>query len=143
MTERITTEIPIIKIDPDADGPDFKMETLTGNIYPFSKQTMTYEEALVSLEDFGAGETFTWFYAEPEVQYILKGKAKMTYSLGGTSHTERITVEIGPGDCYIIPTAARITWEVDPSGPLRKFCVLMPFYQRATPKTYSTLSKLK
>ncbi|MFC2032466.1 hypothetical protein ACFLUS_03770, partial [Chloroflexota bacterium] len=57
--------------------------------------------------------------------------AEMTYSMGATSHTETKTVKIKEGDCYIIPAACRITWKVAPGVPLRKFCVLMPFPQRA------------
>ncbi len=130
MPERITTEIPFIKIDPNED-PDTKIKTVGGNFYPNSKQTMFWDEALVSLEDFGAGETFTWFFPEPEVQYIMRGSAEMTYSMGATSHTEEKTVQIKEGDCYIIPAAARVTFKVAPEGPLRKFCVIMPFPQRA------------
>ena len=130
MVERITTEIPIIKIDPNED-PDQKIKAVSGNFYPNTKQTMFWEEGLVSLEDFGAGETVSWFFPEPELQYIMRGKAEMTYSMGATSHTEEKTVNIKEGDCYIIPASARVTWKIDPSGPLRKFCVIMPFPQRA------------
>lgn len=130
MPERISTEIPMIKIDLTQD-PDQKIKTVSGNFYPNTVQTIFWEEALVTVEDFGAGETFSWFFPEPEVQYILRGKAEMTYSLGATSHTEQKTVTVEEGDCYIIPAAARITWKVSPEGPLRKFAVIMPFPQRA------------
>jgi len=128
--ERITTEIPFIKVNPD-EAPDQKIRTVSGDIYPNTKQTMFWEEALVSVEDFPAGETVSWFFPEPEVQYILRGKAELTYSLGATSHTEQKQITVKEGDCYIIPAAARLTWNVDPGGPLRKFCVVMPFPQRA------------
>jgi mannose-6-phosphate isomerase-like protein (cupin superfamily) len=92
---------------------------------------MYWDEGLVSVEDFGAGETITWMFAEPEVQYILRGKAEMTYSTGATSHTEEKTVQIQEGDCYIIPAGARLTWKVNPESPIRRFCVIMPFPRRA------------
>jgi mannose-6-phosphate isomerase-like protein (cupin superfamily) len=130
MPERVTTEIPIIKIDPN-QPPDQKIKSVSGNFYPNTDQTMFYEEALVTVEDFGAGEEISWFFPEPEVQYILKGRAEMTYSLGATSHTETKTVTVQEGDCYIIPAGARCRWKVTPESPLRKFCVLMPFPQRA------------
>jgi len=130
MPERITTEIPIMRVNLN-QSPDQKIKTISGNFYPNTEQTMTYEEAYVSVEDFGAGEDFSWFFPEPEIQYILKGKAEMTYSLGATSHTETKTVMLQEGDCYIIPAAARCRWKVDPAGPLRKFVVMMPFPQRA------------
>ena len=130
MLERITTEIPVIKIDPNQD-PDQKIKTLSGNFYPNTKQTMFWEEGLVSLEDFGAGETITWFFPEAELQYIMKGEAEVTYSLGATSHTEEKKMTVKEGDCYIIPAAARLTFKVAPGSALRKFCVIMPFPQRA------------
>ena len=130
MAERITNELPVIKIDPTQD-PDQKVKTVSGNFYPNTEQTMFWEEGVVSVEDFGAGETISWFFPEPEVQYILKGEAELTYSMGSTSHTETKTITIKEGDCYIIPAAARLTFKVAPGAPLRKFCVLMPFPQRA------------
>lgn len=130
MVDRITTEIPMIHIDPN-ENPDQKIKTVSGNFYPNTKETMFWDEALVSIEDFGAGETLSWFFPEPEVQYIIRGKAEMVYSLGATSHTEQKVVTIQEGDCYIIPAGARLTWKIDSDSPLRKFCVLMPFPQRA------------
>ena len=130
MPEPITTEIPMIRIDLD-QSPSEKIKTLSGNFYPNTDQTMAYEEALVTVEDFGAGEEISWFFPEPEIQYIVKGKAEMTYSLGATSHTETKTVTVQEGDCYILPAAARCHWKVAPESPLRKFCVIMPFPQRA------------
>jgi uncharacterized cupin superfamily protein len=130
MPERITTEIPIIRINPD-QPPNQKIKSVSGNFYPNTDQTMTYEEALVTMEDFGAGEEISWFFPEPEIQYILRGKAEMTYSLGATSHTETKKATVQAGDCYIIPAGARCHWKVSPESPLRKFCVIMPFPQRA------------
>ena len=128
--ERITTEIPKMKVDPN-DEPDKRIKTLTGNFYPHGDKFMFYREAVVMLDDFGAGETFSWFFPETEVQYVLRGRAEMTYSLGATSHTEQKTMTVEEGDCYIIPPASRITWKISPESPLRRLEVLMPFPPRA------------
>ncbi len=68
---------------------------------------------------------------EPEVQYVLRGKAKVTYSLGATSHTEQKSMQLQEGDCYIIPAGARVTWKVSPEGPLRRLQIVMPFPEQA------------
>ena len=126
----ITWEIPILKIDPD-EGPDQIMNTVDGRIFVNTKQTMNWQEAHIQTEEIAAGETYYWAFSESEVQLILRGKAKMTYSLGSTSHTDQQTIKIEQGDAFIIPRGARVSITADKSGPLRRFCVIMPFFQRA------------
>jgi len=128
--EPLTTEIPKMNISPDHE-PDKRIKTLFGNFYSHGDKFMFYKEALVMLDDFGAGETFSWFFPETEVQVVLKGKAEMTYSCGATSHTEQKTMHVEEGDVYIIPPATRVTWKVAPGAPLRRLDVLMPFPKRA------------
>ena len=108
--------------------PKLKIKTVGGNIYAYGPETnMRYANGTVSMEDFGAGETIFWaFPLDSEVHIVLKGKAKLTYSLVGTNHTEEKTMDLEEGDVYIIPRGARMTWKVDPSGPLRRLCILMP-----------------
>ena len=143
MAEYIGTEIPIMKIDINAE-PDMKVKSKNGNIYNFAKQTMACAEGVALLEDFGAGETMTWFFPEPELMYVLKGKAEMTYSVAATSHAETKTVNIEAGDCYIIPSGGHVTWKVAPGSPLRRLCVVMPFPQRAIGlRPASAVEKLK
>ncbi len=128
--ESITTEMPKMRVNPDV-GPSQRIKSLYGNFYPFKDQFMFYKEALVMVDDFGAGETFSWFFPETEVQYVLRGKAELTYSLGATSHTEQKTMTVEEGDCYIIPPAARVTFKVSPEGPLRRLEMVVPFPPRA------------
>ena len=128
--ETLTTEIPKINISPDHE-PDKRIKTLFGNFYSHGDKFMFYKEALVMLDDFGAGETFSWFFPETEVQYVLKGKAEMTYSCGAASHTEQKTMQVEAGDVYIIPPGTRVTWKVAPGEPFRHLDVLMPFPKRA------------
>ena len=126
LPEPALTEIPKIKIDPSQE-PDIRIETLSGNFYPYTTTNLLLcANGVVDMEDFGAGETITWMFPYDEFHWIAKGKAKMTYSLAGTSHTEQKTVEVKEGDIYLLPLGSRATWQVDPSGPLRKICVVMP-----------------
>ena len=127
--EPILTEIPKKNIYENLKfKPKVKAKTLGGNIYAYGPETnMRYANATVSMEDFGAGETMYWaFPLDNEVHLILKGKAELTYSLEGTNHTEEKKMTVEEGDVYIIPRGARMTWKVDPSGPLRKLCVTIP-----------------
>jgi len=109
--------------------PKVKVKTVGGDMYVYDQEkvNMRYANGVVSIEDFGAGETFFWaFPLDSEVHIILKGKAELTYSLEGTNHTEEKKMIVEEGDVYIIPRGARMTWKVDSGGPLRKMCVLMP-----------------
>ena len=85
------------------------------------------------MENFPAGKTSHWVFWYDEIHYIQEGKAEMTYTLAQTRHTVAKTVTVQKGDCYIIPAGADITWKVDPSGPLKKFCVVMPAPYRYLP----------
>ncbi|MFC2031935.1 cupin domain-containing protein [Chloroflexota bacterium] len=118
----IGDEIPIAKMDLDA--PQTEVTCLRGTWS--HGPVVIREEALAALENFPAGKTSHWVFSYNEIHYILEGKAEMTYTLAQTRHTKAKTVTIQKGDCYIIPVGADITWEVDPSGPLKKFCAVMP-----------------
>jgi mannose-6-phosphate isomerase-like protein (cupin superfamily) len=117
--------------------PKLKVRTLSGNIYHYGPEVnMRYANATVSMEDYGAGETFSWFYPmDNEVQIILKGKAEITYSLEGMNHTVEKKMTVEEGDVYIIPRGARLTFKVDTSGPLVHLCVTIPGL--ATPQRIS------
>ncbi|MFC2031845.1 cupin domain-containing protein [Chloroflexota bacterium] len=123
--EPVLTEIPKIKIDPDQE-PDTFIETSTGKYAIHSKTHINSANGGGGIEDIPAGHTLTWMYPHDEIHWILKGKAEMTYSLAGTSHTEQKTVNLEPGDIFLIPLGARLTIKVDPSGPLRRLLVSMP-----------------
>ncbi|MFC2031844.1 cupin domain-containing protein [Chloroflexota bacterium] len=126
LSEPALTEIPKIKIDPSQE-PDKKVETVAGNFYSYRKSNvLRCANGFVCIEDFGAGETITWMFQHDEFHWIAKGKAEMTYSLAGTSHTESKTVTIQEGDIYLLPLGARVTWKVATGSPLRKICVLIP-----------------
>ncbi|MFC2032467.1 cupin domain-containing protein [Chloroflexota bacterium] len=125
MADPILTEMPFMKFDPDQE-PDVRVETLSGIYLGFRKNVIRSANGSCALEDFLPGETMFWFFPNDEIQYIVKGKAEVTYSLAGTSHTEQKTMMVEPGDCYLIPRGARVTWKVVPGDPLRHLCFLMP-----------------
>ena len=116
------TEIPKRKIDSEAT-PKYIIETAYGNCY--IGVGVPSPDAVVGIEDFGAGETMRWRFWHPEVHYILKGKAEVSYTLPAW-HDEVKTMTVEAGDCYVIPKGAELQWKVSSEGPLRKFCVVMP-----------------
>ncbi len=116
------TEIPKRKLDPDAPTK-YIIETAYGNTYMGAG--VPSPDATVGIEDFGAGETIRWRFWHPEVHYILKGKAEVTYTLPAW-HDEVKTMTVEAKDCYVIPRGAELEWKVSPEGPLRKLCVVMP-----------------
>ncbi len=123
--EPVLTEIPFMKFDPD-QKPDLRVETQSGVFLAFTKNYIRMANGRSGLEDFLPGETMFWFFPHEEIQYIVKGRAEMTYSLAGTSHTEQKTMTVEPGDCYLIPRGARVTWKVAPGDPLRHLFFIMP-----------------
>ena len=125
LLEPVLTEIPRMRIDPDQE-PNLMFETLTGKYYASSKNFIRSANGRMGIEDFEAGATLTWMFPHDEFHWILKGKAEMTYSLAGTSHTEQETVTIQEGDIFLIPLGARVTWKIDPSSRLRRVAVVMP-----------------
>ncbi|MFC2032439.1 cupin domain-containing protein [Chloroflexota bacterium] len=142
LAEPVLTDIPKVKIYQPEHEPDLKIETVSGNFYPHLEPAIRTANGSISLEDFGAGEAITWMFPYDEFHWIIKGKAEMIYSLAGTSHTEQKTVHIEEGDIYLLPLGSRVTWKVDPSGPLRKICVVIPGVARST-KQPDKVHKLK
>ncbi|MFC2031841.1 cupin domain-containing protein [Chloroflexota bacterium] len=125
--EPILTEMPFMKFYPDQE-PDIRVDTLSGAYlqYKYVKNMVLTANGMAGLIAFPAGETMFWFFPNEELHYIVKGTAKITYSLAGTSHTEQKTFTVEPGDCYLVPRGARVTWEVGPDEPLKHLDFLMP-----------------
>jgi quercetin dioxygenase-like cupin family protein len=135
MAEQATprnTEIQKIHIDPNAKPnrmlsvPGGKVKSPT-KLYWFGPAIRT-PEASVACEDFAAGSTVHWFFDYTEAQYILSGKAEITYRLAPL-YVEEKTFTAEAGDAYVIPKGAIIEFKIDPSGPFRKFCVIMPGFR--------------
>lgn len=118
-------EIAITKTDFEAD-PSIVVVTERGNLGEYDGSLGVFHpEGAMAVEDFLEGETCRWAFFHAEFQYIIKGKAKMTYTLAPW-HDDVKSIIVGTGDAYMIPTGADITWEVFPGAPFRKLCVTMP-----------------
>ena len=129
LLEPIGDTIPKIKIDPKAPQQD--VWCLRG-VWSHGDGIFT-REGVAGLENFPAGKTTHWVFWFDEVQYVLEGKAEVTYTLASTRFTEEKKMTIEKGDVYIIPRGTDISWKVDPSGPLVRFCVIMPGPERYLP----------
>ena len=125
LPDPILTEIPFMKFDPDQE-PNRRVETLSGTYCLSTTNYIWTANGYCGIEDFPAGSTFFWFLPNEEIHYYVKGRAEVTYSLAGTSHTEQKTMTIEPGDCVLFPRGSRVTWKVSPDGPLRHLGFLMP-----------------
>jgi len=132
IPEPILTEMPKMKVDKNLK-PKQKItrENLDGsvqNTYVYGPEgILNYANAKVVMEGVPAGGKNQWYLSlDNEVQYILKGKATIRYSLEGTFHGEIKTLDIEEGDVYIIPRGARLQWVVDPNEDLVRLCILIP-----------------
>lgn len=121
--------IPKYKIDPNA--PQTEVTCLRGTWSHGGG--VVVREAVAMMENFPAGKTTHWVFWYDEVQYILAGRAELTYTLPTNRFTVEKTMIVEPGDVYVIPKGADIYFKVDPSGPLKKLCVVMPAMERYMP----------
>lgn len=83
------------------------------------------------VEDVPAGGSLFWFFPHDEIHHVLKGAADVTYSLAGTSHTEKKAAHLAEGDWYIVPAGARVTWNVSAKGPMRLLWIALPGVPRS------------
>jgi len=122
-------EILKVKVDPECN-PTHITRTVRGDLFSFPPDTVIFHpEGMMAIEDFKAGESIRWAFAHAEFQYVLKGQAKLTYSLSPW-HDEQKTLSVVPGDAYLIPNGADVTFSVAPGDPLRRMCVVMPSYMQ-------------
>jgi uncharacterized cupin superfamily protein len=118
-------EIRKVRINPDAE-PTYVVRWLRGAAaeYP-SEMGIFHPEGMMAIEDFLAGETTFWSFWHPEFHLVLKGTCEITYCLAPW-YDEEHTITVGPGDAYILPNGANVTFKVSPEGPMRHMCVVMP-----------------
>jgi mannose-6-phosphate isomerase-like protein (cupin superfamily) len=131
MPPPILTEIPKVHYDPQSKPTEKRTVLINdgtyGSFYPMLETYLNTLNGFSIVTEFAPGQPWSWTFQCDEFHYILQGKAKMTYSLGGTFHTERKTMYIAEGDLYLIPLGARIEWHIDPKdGPLRALNIIMP-----------------
>jgi mannose-6-phosphate isomerase-like protein (cupin superfamily) len=126
MRDPIVTEIPIKKLDLSLQ-PNSEVKSQTGTFYLFGKKgAIQTANAFIMVEQFGAGTSLTWMYPFDEFHYIIQGKARVTYTLSGTGHTEKKALDVETGDFIVTPVGSIVEFKIDPSGPLRRVCGVMP-----------------
>lgn len=119
LPKPILDRIPVANVDATSSGRVYDTANCTGDIL-----------------EIAAGASFFWFFSYDEIHSVLKGEAEVTYSLASTSHTVRKTLKIKPGDLYVVPLGARLTWKVSAAGPLKLFAVSIPGMPESTPKRW-------
>ena len=126
----MSREIAKVRLNPNANVdrmmtiPDGNLSGAYGKAY-WAGPAIRAPEGSVSREDFAAGSTVRWCFPVSEVHYIFSGKAEITYRLPPIFMEEK-TMTAEAGDVYVIPQGAMMEFKVDPSGPYKKMCVIMP-----------------
>ena len=85
-------------------------------------------EARAGLEDFLPGTEMHWTYHYDEVQLVLEGKAKITYTLAADGNQKVFKAVAEKDDTYLLPSGARVTFKVISKEPFRHYFVIMPRY---------------
>ena len=122
IPDGIGDTIPKMKVDPEAPQTEVWCHRGIWSHGP----GISCRGGAVNQENFPAGKTTHFVFWYDEVQYILDGKAELTYTLWQNRFTVEKKMTVEKGDIYIIPKGADIHFKVDPSGPLKKLCVMMP-----------------
>lgn len=79
----------------------------------------------VNFEDFLPGPDIVWSMFHDEVQYVVSGRAEITFHLPPLMQ-EHGKVVAGPGSIYLLPRGARIVWRVLGDEPFRHLCICIP-----------------
>ena len=123
MNTEELTEIPKVKIDPNVPFEHILELPYHGNF--FIGESVPSPDANVGLQGFPAGEIGVWRFWHPEVHYVLKGRAEITYSLPGF-HLEKKTMQVEPYDCYVVPRGADLQFKPESGETLRELYVAIP-----------------
>ena len=132
VLDPILTEIPIMKVDknvkPKRKYTRVNLDGSTQSTYGYGPEnTLSFVNARIGYEGLPAGAQNFWCFAnDTEIQYMLKGKAEIKYSLEGTQHTEIKTMHVEEGDIYIVPRGARLKWNVDPNMDMLRISITIP-----------------
>lgn len=126
MRDPVTTEIPVKRLDLSLQ-PLSEVKSQSGTFFLFGKKgAIQTANGFVMVEQFGAGTTLVWMYPFDEFHYIIQGKAKVTYTLSGTGHTVKKSMDVEVGDFFVTPVGSIVEFKIDASGPLRRVCGVMP-----------------
>jgi ethanolamine utilization protein EutQ (cupin superfamily) len=116
------SEFKVFKVDPKAMQPThIETRGVTLDIAVFNDEP----GGTTGVEDFRPGDEVEWNFFHDEVQYILKGKAEITYSLPPV-HRKWYKTSAEEGSIYLIPRGARVKFKVIGSDPYRHLFVVMP-----------------
>jgi hypothetical protein len=102
----VLTEFKVFKVDPSAMKPTYiETRCVTMDVAVFA---VFNDEpgATTGVEDFRPGDEVEWSFYHDEVQYILKGKAEISYSLP-PMHRRWYKTSAEEGCIYLIPRGAR------------------------------------
>lgn len=83
--------------------------------------------ATLAYEAFEAHSTVNWAFWHDEVHVIMRGEAKVTYTLA-PNHRKQVTKTFRKGDTYLIPNGARVRFEIG-AEPYLHVCVIMPRFE--------------
>ncbi len=116
------SEFKVFKVDPKAMQPThIETRGVTLDIAVFNDEP----GATTGVEDFRPGDEVEWNFYHDEVQYIIKGKAEITYSLPPV-HRKWYKTSAEEGCVYLIPRGARVKFKVIGNDPYRHLFVVMP-----------------
>jgi ethanolamine utilization protein EutQ (cupin superfamily) len=121
----VLTEFKVFKVDPSAMKPTYiETRCVTMDVAVFA---VFNDEpgATTGVEDFRPGDEVEWSFYHDEVQYILKGKAEISYSLP-PMHRRWYKTSAEEGCIYLIPRGARVKFKVIGNDPYRHLFVVMP-----------------
>lgn len=125
MLEPITSEMPKLNINIEDLGPEqiVKMPRF-GTTHYFPNADIRTANAVLAFEEFTDGDTMSYVTSRNVACIVIKGKAKITYSLKVKRYTEEKELTVGPGDVYIIPKNTFVEWKVIPGSRFRHLYVM-------------------
>jgi mannose-6-phosphate isomerase-like protein (cupin superfamily) len=131
----ILSDIPVARIPP-----------MTVNGVSSATVGKKYNTANCSadVEELAPGTTFFWFFHYDEIHYVCQGEADIVYSLASTSHTVRKDLHVKPGDFYLVPLGARLTWTIPAtSKSFKVFSTTIPGMPDSSPSRASLMKAAK
>lgn len=112
--------------DTDLDNaPDLEFPFHPGSRFRAVNTGIDEPTTQINFEDFVKGQAITWSMPHDEVQYVVSGRAEITYYLPPLMQ-ESGKVIAEPGCVYLLPQGARITWDVLGDEPFRHLCICWP-----------------
>lgn len=113
-------------VDSDLDdAPDLEFPFHPGSRFRAVNTGIDEPTTQINYEDFYQGQPITWSMPHDEVQYVISGRAEITFHLPPLMQ-ESGKVVAEPGCVYLLPQGARIVWNVLSDEPFRHLCICYP-----------------